>query len=337
MTVREFVKDRMACYLVFTGVFLFCIGMGILFQANTEYLIMTGFVMLLGGAITEYWEYHRKNRFYRDLLRKLELLDQKFLITEMLEQPGFLEGKIFENALYEIDKSMKEQITQMENSVREFQEYIEMWIHEIKIPISSLMLMNYNRNIDFDKEKKQLAKLNHYVEQILFYSRTDASSKDYLLKKTCLQDVVNKVLLEQKDILIENRFRIEKEGLDCFVHTDSKWLEFMLGQVVNNSVKYKKEQPYLKFTASKEENKILLTVEDHGIGIPVSDINRVFEKTFTGENGRKVQHSTGMGLFLCKKMCDKLGHELSIESKEKEYTKVCFRFGMNQYVEEVLK
>lgn len=185
-----------------------------------------------------------------------------------------------------------------------------------------------------EKQKLQLMKLYYYVEQILFYARADAPQKDYLLKKVSLESIVNKVMVENKDLLIGNRFQIEKENLGIEVYTDSKWLEFILGQIVNNSVKYKKaDEGYLGFSGKEEKNIVWLFIEDHGIGVEKSDIGRVFEKSFTGKNGRRVKEATGMGLFICKKLCDKMGHRIFIESEKGEYTRVGIGFGRNKYYE----
>lgn len=329
-----FIKEKIPVIAGYIFVVISSVVFGCAIKIPYEYVIAVIIFMTAALLIVEIREYMVKNSFYRDFMKKLEMLDQKYLITEMVETPDFFEGQILCGALYETDKSMKEKINATEKNVTEFKEYIEMWIHEVKIPISSMMLMNYNKSMDLEKQKVQLARLNHYVEQILFYARADAPQKDYLLKKTNLETVVNKVVVDNKDMLIANRFRVEKDNLNYDVYTDSKWMEFMLGQIINNSIKYKTgEQGYLKFFVTEEKDVIRLTVEDHGIGIPESDVGRVFEKSFTGENGRRVKQSTGMGLFICKKLCDKLGHKISVKSVEHEYTRVSVEFGKNRFYE----
>lgn len=219
--------------------------------------------------------------------------------------------------------------------MRELREYIELWIHEIKIPIAALQLMNYNGNTDLKKQKVQLDRLYHFVEQILFYARADAPEKDYLLTDSNLKQVIHQVLQENKTLLIGNHVRVERNHLDVSVVTDSKWLAFMLGQIVNNCVKYKADDrnPEIVFTARQEEEKTVLWIRDNGIGIREADLGRVFEKSFTGENGRKQTTSTGMGLYICKQLCNKLGHTLSVRSEPGVYTEVCIEFGRNRFIE----
>jgi len=331
---RAFIREKMPVIFAWACVAVCLAALGAAMKISYGYIIFTLFIITTVPLCVEVREYMVKQQFYKDFLGKLNMLDQKYLITEMVEMPEFYEGQILCEALYETGKAMKEKINDMEKSVAEFREYIEMWIHEVKIPISNMMLMNYNKNMDMEKQKLQLMKLYSYVEQILFYARADAPQKDYLLKKVSLEAVVNKTVVGNKDLLIGNKFQIEKENLGLTVYTDSKWLEFILGQIVNNSIKYKKEgRGYLKFFAREEKEIVWLMVEDHGIGIEKSDIGRVFEKSFTGKNGRKVKVATGMGLFICKKLCDKMGHRIWIESEKGEYTRVGVGFGKNRYYE----
>ena len=331
---KAFIREKIPVILGYICV-IFCLtALGATIKVPYEYIVFVLFIITIVLLFVEIREYMIKQRFYQDFLSKLNTLDQKYLIIEMVEMPEFYEGRMLCDALYDIGKAMQEKINDMENSVSEFKEYIEMWIHEVKIPISNMMLMNYNKNMDMEKQKLQLMKLYYYVEQILFYARADASQKDYLLKRVSLETVVNKVVIGNKDLLIGNKFQIEKENLELIVYTDSKWLEFILGQIVNNSIKYKKGgKGYLKFFSKEEKEIIWLIVEDHGIGIEKSDIGRVFEKSFTGNNGRKVREATGMGLFICKKLCDKMGHRIWIESEKGEYTRVGVGFGKNRYYE----
>ncbi len=331
---RDFIKEKMPVIYGYICVIFCMILLGIEMKIPYEYVVFVWFIITVALVFAEVREYLIKWGFYRDFLHRINMLDQKYLISEMVETPAFYEGHILCDALYEIGKAMQEKINDMESSVSEFKEYIEMWIHEVKIPVSNMMLMNYNKNMDMEKQKLQLMKLYYYVEQILFYARADAPQKDYLLKKVSLESIVNKVMVENKDLLIGNRFQIEKENLGIEVYTDSKWLEFILGQIVNNSVKYKKaDEGYLGFSGKEEKNIVWLFIEDHGIGVEKSDIGRVFEKSFTGKNGRRVKEATGMGLFICKKLCDKMGHRIFIESEKGEYTRVGIGFGRNKYYE----
>lgn len=335
MKYGRFIRDKIY-YLAGMVFALACvIFMGNAFKADVQYIVALSVIVVFVQLAVIHMEYFQKKKFFDDLKNTVESLDQKYLAAEMIKKPVFSEGEIFADSLYMINKSMKEHINSIEYTVAEFKEYLELWIHEIKVPISALKLMNYNENTDPVKQKQQIDKINYYVEQILFYARADAAEKDYLLKSCELENVINKVVMDQKALFMEKRVKIEKEDLSKSVITDSKWLEYMVSQVVNNALKYVKqnEQPCLRFYTEENENMTKLCIEDNGMGISKKDLPCVFDKTFTGENGRKDRASTGMGLYICKKLADKMGHKIEIESKEGEYTKVIFSFGKNEFLD----
>lgn len=334
MTYKRFIKDKLLFLISILILDVFVFLMGNAFKVSDEFCIAT--IILFTAVILIFInaEFVIKRSFYNEMEKSLESLDQKYLITEMIKKPEFAEGKIFVDTLYETDKSMKEHLNEIEITTTEFKEYLELWIHEIKVPISALKLMIFNDNSDPVKLKQQVEKINYYVEQILFFARADAAEKDYLLKTCKLETVINKVIMDQKTILIGNKIAIEKKNVDAEVITDSKWLEYMISQIVNNAVKYSDsgKKSYIKFYTTKDKDITNLIIEDNGIGISERDIPSVFDKTFTGENGRKDRASTGMGLYICKKLADKLGHTIGITSVEKEYTRVTISFGNNSFM-----
>lgn len=336
MSFQRFLKDKIVYVLTMIVLLIFITMLGYAFKAVNAYIIVVDVLMLIASVLLLLRDFWKRKLFYDEFVGKLEQLDQKYLITEMVQNPEFYEGELLCEALYQINKSMKEKINDIERSSLDFREYLEMWIHEMKVPLSSLTLMNYNGETELSKQKRQIQKMNHYVEQMLFYARAGAPEKDYLLKKCDLEGMVNKVVRENKELLIGKKIAIEKENLAYTVITDSKWFAFILGQIINNSIKYvRDEERLIKFYAYKNQkdkkNQIVLVVEDHGIGICENDIGRIFEKSFTGQNGRKSAASTGMGLYICKKLCDKMGHNIWIASKENQYTRVFIAFGEDDY------
>ena len=234
---------------------------------------------------------------------------------------------------------MSENVNKITEQWHDFKNYIEMWIHEVKIPLATLILIINNHKDKFDKKvQTQLKRLEDYVDQVLYYVRSENAEKDYLIKETDLSKVIKNVGLKNMDDLLENKIDYNARNVNIKVLTDSKWLEFILGQVVNNSIKYKRDidASYIKISVREEKNKTILIIEDNGIGIKESDLKQVFNKTFTGENGRTKGKSTGMGLFIAKNMCDKLGHKIEIESALNKYTRVYISFAKDKYYE-VLK
>ena len=235
--------------------------------------------------------------------------------------------------MYDINKSMIENVSSYINSTKDFKDYIEMWIHEVKIPISSLILMTHNHKSQVPKEYiEEIKRLDNYIDQILYYVRSNYTSEDFIFKKVKLEKIISSVALKNKDDLLENKIDLIVDIKNTEVYIDTKWLEFILNQIINNSIKYKKDVPnsYIQINATEDNNQITLFIKDNGIGIPKSDIPNVFKKSFTGTNGRDKIKSTGMGLYIAKKLCTKLGHKIEIESEEKEYTIVKIIFGKNK-------
>ncbi len=332
MSFFRFVKDNKVNILVSLFLFVLIILIMLAFQVNF-YLIVISIIFFLSGFIfLLLYNYFRKKKFYIELINNTKLLDKKYLVLETLNEPTFLEGKILYDSLYQIDKSMNEHIKLYEKNLSDFKEYVEMWIHEVKIPLSSLSLMCHNHHDTIDKKYlNQINKLDNYVDQVLYYVRSNDAEKDFLIKKTNLEKVINSVMIKNKDEILLNNITVNVENLNIFVYTDTKWLIFIINQILNNSIKYKKKNgnSLIKIYATEEKDLVNLFIYDNGIGISKSDITRVFDKTFTGENGRKDANSTGMGLYIVKKLIDKLGHKISISSKENEYTEVKITFGKN--------
>ena len=230
---------------------------------------------------------------------------------------------------------MAEKIKEYSISMTDFKEYIEMWIHEVKLPLASINLIIHNHKELSDKKiVEQLKRIDDDVEQVLYYVRSENAEKDYLIKETDLSKVISNVAMKNKDILLENKIDFIVEVDNQRVLTDSKWLEFIVNQIVSNSIKYIRNsvEHLIKITAEENNKSIILNIYDNGIGIEKSDIPKVFDKTFTGNNGRKIETSTGMGLYITKQLCKKLGHKITIDSKENEYTKVSILFNKDDFL-----
>ena len=325
----------------FISIFIFIIMIAIIdlmlvsFKTNEQAIIGVNITAISGYILYIVYDFERRRKFYNKFLNDLELLDKKYLITEMIEKPNFYEGEILYDALYEIDKSMAEKIKEYSISMTDFKEYIEMWIHEVKLPLASINLIIHNHKELSDKKiVEQLKRIDDDVEQVLYYVRSENAEKDYLIKETDLSKVISNVAMKNKDILLENKIDFIVEVDNQRVLTDSKWLEFIVNQIVSNSIKYIRSgvEHLIKITAEENNKSIILNIYDNGIGIEKSDITKVFDKTFTGNNGRKIETSTGMGLYITKQLCKKLGHKITIDSKENEYTKVSILFNKDDFL-----
>lgn len=305
--------------------FAFKASSQLVFGISITFLVICFAVILTG--------YLKRRRFYNNLISNTEKLDKKYLVLEMLNKPSFYDGEVLYEVLYEINKSMNENVKKYEMSLTYFKEYIELWIHEIKLPIASLMLMNHNQKNKVDKRyEEQIKRIDDYVDQVLYYVRSENAEKDYLIKEVSLKKIINNVAMKNKDDLLDNNINFISQAKDEVVLTDSKWLEFIINQIISNSIKYKKDKDsFIKLSVNDLPKQVDLHIIDNGIGITAKDIGRVFEKTFTGENGRNSSKSTGMGLYIVKKLCEKLGHKIKILSVQNEYTEVIISFSKDDF------
>lgn len=281
-------------------------------------------------------EYFKRKKFYDNLLKILEELDEKYLITEIIKNPNFLEGQILKNSLEQIDKSMLENVNKYKYMTEDYKEYIELWIHEIKIPIAtSKMVIENNKNAITKSIDEELDKVENYIEQALFYARSNTVEKDYYIRKVVLKEIVNESIKKNKSSLIQEKISIDIHDLEIEVNTDNKWIVFILNQIIQNSIKYrKKENSVIEIYANQGKENVILYIKDNGIGIKQGEITRVFEKGFTGTNGRlSNKKSTGIGLYLCKKLCNKLGIGIELNSVQNEGTEVKLVFPKDSYIE----
>lgn len=332
MKYFEYVKDNIISIIIHTLTLLLIVFMLNAFNIHYSIIILISFLLLLTNITTFTINFYRKNKFYVAFVNNVENLSKKYLVLETIPEPNTYEEKILVESLYEINKSMLENISDYKKNVVEFKEFVEMWIHEVKIPISSMILKCHNSKEKYDKTFLSLIRrLDNSIDEILYYVRSENTEKDFSINEINLKEVVRNVSIKNKDDLLENNISLTIDMNDINISTDKKWLEFIINQIINNSIKYKKtDNSVIKINANDSQEKVSLEIYDNGIGIPSSDIKRVFEKSFTGTNGRDKVKSTGMGLYIVKKLCKKLGHNIYIESKENEYTKVIIEFGKNE-------
>lgn len=335
MKLSKYLRSNYLIILLFIVIISIINLMLVSFKVQNQAIMGVNLTAILGFIIYVVYDFGRRKKFYNKFLNDLDLLDKKYLITEMIDKPEFYDGEILYDALYEIDKSMSEKIKEYSLSIQDFKEYIEMWIHEVKLPLASINLMIHNHKELSDKKiVEQLKRIDDDVEQVLYYVRSENAEKDYLIKETELNKVIGNVAMKNKDILLENKIDFIVDVDDKKVLTDSKWLEFIVNQIVSNSIKYIRNdvEHLIKITTEENNKNVILKIYDNGIGISKSDIPKVFDKTFTGNNGRKIETSTGMGLYISKQLCKKLGHKITVDSKENEYTEVSILFNKNDFL-----
>lgn len=334
MSIKKYLKDHGICILIFLVCFGITEGIFLLFDLSITLQIFVLTVLSLGILTAGIYDYNRKKIFYHDLEQKLQKLKEKYLLMEMLEKPEFLEGQIFYDVLSEMQKSMNDEIFVQIRKNNEFKRYIETWIHEVKLPIASIRLILHEyKGASARTLKEQVGRIESYVEQVLYYLRSEVPEKDYRIAPHSLKAFTDLSISENRDSLILNKVKIQQETQDISVYTDQKWMRFILGQIISNAVKYKKEDSVIRIWSHQEGKHSFLHIWDNGIGIAKEDLPRVFEKSFTGKNGRTQQASTGMGLYLCSTLCKRLGHRLTIQSEKGRYTEITIEFCEDEYLD----
>lgn len=319
MNGKQYLKNQLPVMLVnMSGLlllmmFLPACGMG--FQS----VLLIAFVWLsvLGIYLTVTFFSRKK---YLDKLQQMsERLEEKYLLAEVMEKPMRADDEVFYRLMKAAEKSMLEKIGKIERERKEYKEYIEQWVHEAKTPVTAMRLLCENNRSEFTRELFmelfiELEKINRYTEQALYYARSEHTEKDYSVREIALEEVIHGAVADNRYLLRLNQVKIVLEETETIVYTDEKWIRFILDQFIANAVKYRSGHPAIRFYADNRGGQVLLYVEDNGIGIPPGDLPRIFEKGFTGENGRLVPGATGIGLYLCQKLCDRLGIGLEVRS-----------------------
>lgn len=318
---------------------LYMIGLAIFLRVTENsydsifFILLIWIVILTVHLVISY--YNRKTQMEK-LLNLAEQLEERYLLSEVMEKPERADDMVYCQLLKLAGKSMLEQVNEVRRERTEYKEYVEQWVHEIKTPITAMKLLCENNHSQVTKELlTQLERVNRYTEQALYYARSEYTEKDYSVREIRLFDVVHQSIAENKYLLLQNGVGIDLQETDDTVYSDKKWLCFILNQIIVNSVKYRTEKPVLKFYTERQDSQIILCAGDNGIGIDAGDLQRIFEKGFTGQNGRKVlQNSTGIGLYLCKRLCDKLGIGICADSKGNG-TILRLIFHINDFIERV--
>ena len=335
MRMSEYLKDRifslmcMFVSMVLLFALLWLIGTATVFVLFAEVVFATAYVASLA------YDFIRKRGYYKLLLKSLEQMEEKTLLGELLSHSGFLEGQLLIEVLRRCNKYQNDRIAEARQDTREYREYIESWVHEIKTPITSARLMIENeKNPTTLRINDEIGKIENYVEQALYYARSTDVEKDFKVEKTSLQAITASALKSYSKPLIQAGGKPVMEGLDIPVTADVKSCTFIIGQMISNAIKYRKDGLQITFTGRAEKNRVLLLVSDNGIGISEADLPRIFDKGFTGENGRRYSKSTGIGLYLCKKMCEKMNIGLSASSTSGRGTTITMDFPTESYLKE---
>ena len=323
MKIIEYLKDRFKYITLFIilisiiDIYLFAID---IFKHQYEELLYLNFLILIITVLFFIIDYINLKNKYKDIIRCLEVNED---IDTYLISGKSVEDNIMKGIIENLKSKNNEEVKEYRKSLKELDEYIAKWVHEIKIPISALDIITDRLNSIEDSVdiKNQVAKINFLVNSILYSSRSSSMFEDIFFNKVNLDKIVKSSIKNNSFLLIKNNIEVILNNLDYTVFTDIKCISYILDQIINNAIKYSKQKGKIEFSAKNIENGIVFSIKDYGIGIEKEDIGRVFDKGFTGINGRnRLYKSTGMGLYFAKNMIDKLGHKIEVTSKKDEYT-----------------
>lgn len=279
-----------------------------------EYAFLLSAVVLFLWLCADFAAYVRKYRFLHQMAEKISFeLEELSSVTDLAERE-------YVNAIETLYQKNEQLESKMRIDRQEMTDYYTLWGHQIKVPIAAMRLLLQSGEIDAAMLSGELFKIEQYVEMVLSYLRMESISSDMVLSWYTVDEIVKPAVRKYSKLFILKKMKLNYEPISCKALTDQKWLGFVVEQLLSNALKYTNEGAISIYM--EPGNEQTLVIEDTGIGIWAEDLPRVFEKGFTGYNGRTERKSTGIGLYLCKSIIDKLNHRISIESEVSKGTKV---------------
>ncbi|MDD3243813.1 MAG: sensor histidine kinase [Eubacteriales bacterium] len=315
-TLWRYLADHRNSAVIFVGVFGLFAVIFTLYRLPWEPLLYGTLISLCALLVVGALSFVRYDRRHREMLAMLARIPGQ---PEELPAPRTLGEEDFALAARALYAERAALISQSDSRVSDMTDYYTLWAHQIKVPLSAMHLLveDAPRSTDLEQE---LFKVEQYVEMVLQYLRLESISGDLMLKEYALEDLVRRAAKKYALLFIHSKVSLRMEDFHFNVITDEKWLGFVLEQLLSNALKYTREgdvSVYLEPWA-----KCTLVIEDTGIGIRPEDIPRVFDRGFTGYNGRMDRKSTGIGLYLCREILRKLGHPIRLESEVGKGTRV---------------
>ncbi len=336
MKFKNYIKDNIFSILFQINVFGMIAVLAYLLGNPAELILLLGIawagLFLIFFGIQFYIKKHKIEK----LLFLLENLPDKYLISEIMDKPSSQEEQLYYYILKSACKSMMEKVRKSITSKKQYKEYIEQWVHEIKTPIAGIKLIALNNKSEVMREiLLEIESMERYVEQVLYYAKSETVEQDYVIRKCKIMDICHEAISLNYLMLLNNKIQVEMSGSDVEVFTDEKWCIFILSQLITNSIKYKSKvgRCILKFYLNETGHDIQLHIWDNGIGISDEDLSKIFEKGFTGRNNEGTVRSTGMGLYICQKLCGHLGIGLQIISEEGVFTEALLTFPNEHSIE----
>lgn len=309
-------------------------------KQDVVYAAVLDAILLLIIVLVGFFRYSSKVKALSNALKRS--VEEQAQLPEATDDVEILYHRLLENQ--SIARSESESSAAIRQS--QMRDYYSMWVHQIKTPISAMKLLleaereelgqlicddeqsQYLLSDNMDSFEDELFRIEEYVSMALQYQRVSSTENDFVLEKVSVDGVIRDTIKKYAKIMIRRHIGINYSGTGQEVYTDGKWLAFMLEQILSNAIKYT-PQGFVTIETAEEKDRFFITIKDTGIGIKAEDLPRVFEKGYTGYNGHADKKATGIGLYLCRQMADKLGHTIRMESEIGKGTKVWIGFDLD--------
>ena len=311
-------------------------------KQDVVYAAVLDAILLLITVLVGFFRYSSKVKALSNALKRP--VEEQAQLPEATDDVEILYHRLLENQ--SIARSESESSAAVRQS--RMRDYYSMWVHQIKTPISAMkLLLEAEReelgqlmcdeeqqaafkelSDNLDSFEDELFRIEEYVSMALQYQSVSSTENDFVLEKVSLDGVIRDTIKKYAKIMIRRHIGINYSGTKKQVYTDEKWLAFILEQILSNAIKYT-PQGFVTIETAEEKDRFFITIKDTGIGIKAEDLPRVFEKGYTGYNGHADKKATGIGLYLCRQMADKLGHTIRMESELGKGTKVWIGFDLD--------
>lgn len=316
-------KKTAVSYLIFTFIFGFIFFLARLSLLPVLYASLLGLFAAVLLLISDYCKFIKKHEHLERLISEIMVTAEHFPEASDLIEEDY---QHILHALYDEKCRLTET---MDGRYSDMIEYYTLWVHQIKTPISAMRLILQGEDDEKNRAlSDELLRIEQYVEMVLAYLRLDGTSTDYVIKSCDLDLIIKQAVRKYASQFIRKKIRLVYEPVSLQVVTDEKWLLFVIEQVLSNALKYtRKGSIEISIDASST-----LCIKDTGIGIAQEDLPRIFEKGFTGYNGRTDMKASGIGLYLCRRICSRLGHEIEAVSEVDVGTEIRIRLSQKKRI-----
>ena len=312
----RYLKDRLFFIMIYVVSVLICLCVFKLYDLELEafaYAFMILCVLLVVCFLFDYYKYYKKHQ----TLLTLRSNSNVSLSCDL--QDSSLIGEDYHKILVAMKEYHNQYVESSDSKMHDLEDYFTMWVHQAKLPIAAMKLLLEDENLSRSEIKLQLLRMDQYTDMVLAYLRLNSTHTDFLFKELELDDLIRQSIRRFSTEFIRKHIQLSFKETKDVILSDEKWLVFVLEQILSNSLKYTNENGLISIYM---KSKHILVIEDNGIGISASDLNRVFEKGYTGMNGRSDKTASGLGLYLCKNILDMLNHKITIESSVGKGTRV---------------